>query len=293
MRARSAVSLPSASQPTVRSMRIGWRFGWMRSDSSRESVHFTGASSRNAASAVCAWFAHVLLAAERAAVRHQLDGDALRRRCRAPTRSGRGRPTRPDRRSTRASGRRPRAPRASTPARGTRARCAGSGTRRARRARSRRARRRRRRARTPSATARCRRAPTPRRRRRRARRPGSVIGAQRRGTRPRRARRRARAVVAVVGDDEREHVAEVRGAPALGDEDRPVLVDQADAQRAGHVGRGEHAHDAGHRRRGASCRCASTSARAWSARWTAPCSMPSTRRSSTYGLSPSARSKPW
>ncbi len=57
MRARSAVSLPSASQPTVRSMRIGWRLAWIRNDSSRENVHLTGASSRNAASAVCAWFA--------------------------------------------------------------------------------------------------------------------------------------------------------------------------------------------------------------------------------------------
>ena len=38
--------------------------------------------------------------------------------------------------------------------------------------------------------------------------------------------------VAVAGDDEREHVAEVRRAPAFGDEHRPVLVDQADAQLA-------------------------------------------------------------
>ena len=55
MRARNAVSFPSASQPTSRSMRTGWRFGWSSSDSSRESVHFTGRWSSQAASAVCAW----------------------------------------------------------------------------------------------------------------------------------------------------------------------------------------------------------------------------------------------
>ena len=78
MRARSAVSWPSASQPTVRSMRIGWRFGWMRSDSSRDSVHFTGASQEEGGERGLRLVRHVLLAAERAAVRHQLDGDLRR-----------------------------------------------------------------------------------------------------------------------------------------------------------------------------------------------------------------------
>ena len=48
----------------------------------------------------------------------------------------------------------------------------------------------------------------------------------------------------VLGDDQREHVAEVGRAPALRDEDRPVLVDEADPQLAGDVGGGEHPHDA-------------------------------------------------
>ena len=58
MPARSAVSRPSASQPAQYSMRIGWRLGWMQQRSPRgESVHFTGRCSSQAASAVCAWLA--------------------------------------------------------------------------------------------------------------------------------------------------------------------------------------------------------------------------------------------
>ena len=38
MRAFTAVSRPSASQPTVYFMVIGWRLGWMRIDSSRYRV---------------------------------------------------------------------------------------------------------------------------------------------------------------------------------------------------------------------------------------------------------------
>ena len=57
IRARSAVSRPSASQPAQYSMRMGWRFGWISSDSSRESVHLTGRSRSHAASAVWAWLA--------------------------------------------------------------------------------------------------------------------------------------------------------------------------------------------------------------------------------------------
>ena len=56
MRARRAARRPSASQPAVYSMRMGWRLGCSSSDSSRDSVHFTGLRSRWAASAVWAWF---------------------------------------------------------------------------------------------------------------------------------------------------------------------------------------------------------------------------------------------
>ena len=113
--------------------------------------------------------AHVLLAAERAAVRDQLDGHPVGRRRRGHGRCRRGRPTRPGRPSTRAScarRRRRSARRAWTPARGRRARCAGSGTPRARCGRWRRGRRRRRRGRRRCATARCRRCPRRRARRR-------------------------------------------------------------------------------------------------------------------------------
>ena len=41
-----------------------------------------------------------------------------------------------------------------------------------------------------------------------------------------------------------EYIAEEAGATALGDEDRPVLVDDSAPQRAGHVGSGDHRHHA-------------------------------------------------
>ena len=47
-----------------------------------------------------------------------------------------------------------------------------------------------------------------------------------------------------VGDHDRQHVAEVRGATALGDHHRPVLVDDADASGGGDVGSGEDRMDA-------------------------------------------------
>ena len=55
----------------------------------------------------------------------------------------------------------------------------------------------------------------------------------------------------VTGDDDGQHVAQVGGAPAFGDEHRPVLVDQPDAQFARDVGCSEHRLDAldGRRRR--------------------------------------------
>ena len=40
--------------------------------------------------------------------------------------------------------------------------------------------------------------------------------------------------------DDGQHVAQVGGAAAFGDEHRPVLVDDADPQLAGHIGAGEH-----------------------------------------------------
>ena len=58
-------------------MRIGWRLACIRRLSSRDSVHFTGRCSSQAASAVWAWLRHVLLAAEGAAVGDELDGDLL------------------------------------------------------------------------------------------------------------------------------------------------------------------------------------------------------------------------
>ena len=45
---------------------------------------------------------------------------------------------------------------------------------------------------------------------------------------------------AIVGNDDGEHVAEIRRAPADGDHHRPVLVDEAHPQHAGDVGGGEH-----------------------------------------------------
>ena len=49
--------------------------------------------------------------------------------------------------------------------------------------------------------------------------------------------------LARLGDHDRQHVAGVRRAPADGDHDRPVLVDDADAQFARDVRRGEDADD--------------------------------------------------
>jgi hypothetical protein len=60
---------------------------------------------------------------------------------------------------------------------------------------------------------------------------------------------RARSL-AVGGHDDGEHITEVRGDTALGDHHRPVLVQDADAQRAGYVGCGEHCLDARQRERG-------------------------------------------
>ena len=51
-------------------------------------------------------------------------------------------------------------------------------------------------------------------------------------------------LLARLGDDDGEHVAGERRAPADGDHHRPVLVDDPDAQLAGDVGGGEHGDDA-------------------------------------------------
>ena len=48
----------------------------------------------------------------------------------------------------------------------------------------------------------------------------------------------------VLGHHDGQHVAHVGGAAALGDEHRPVLVDDPHPQLAGHVGPGEHGHHA-------------------------------------------------
>ncbi len=113
---------------------------------------------------------HVLLAAERAAVRDELDGHASR--VDAEHRSDLVAvvpyplASRPHVQPIGPVGQHHRRDERSTRARGTRARCAGSGTPRARRARSPPARHRRRRARRSTGTARCLRDPRPRRPRR-------------------------------------------------------------------------------------------------------------------------------
>ena len=56
-------------------------------------------------------------------------------------------------------------------------------------------------------------------------------------------------LLARLGDDDGQHVAGVRRAPADRDHDRPVLVDDPDPQLARDVGRREHADDAGGGRR--------------------------------------------
>ena len=48
-----AVSLPAVSQAIVYSIVMGWRLGWMRIDSSRLRVIFTGAPTILASRAVC------------------------------------------------------------------------------------------------------------------------------------------------------------------------------------------------------------------------------------------------
>jgi hypothetical protein len=84
----------------------------------------------------------------------------------------------------------------------------------------------------------------------------------------------------VVGDDDGQHVAQVAGAPAHGDEHRPVLVDEPHLEVAGDVGCGVHSHHPGHGEAAAEVSIETMSARAWSVRRRAPCSMPGTRRSS-------------
>ena len=51
-------------------------------------------------------------------------------------------------------------------------------------------------------------------------------------------------LLAGLGDDDGEHIAGERGPPTDGDHHRPVLVDDPDAQLAGDVGGGEHGDDA-------------------------------------------------
>ena len=58
--------------------------------------------------------------------------------------------------------------------------------------------------------------------------------------------RRPAGRLAAVGHHQGHDVAQIRRASALGDEHRPVLVDQPDAQVAWHVGSGEHGRHAGH-----------------------------------------------
>ncbi len=109
---------------------------------------------------------------------------------------------------------------------------------------------------------------------------GHRVGDRRaaRRSRRRRAAAAARACWRVVGHDDGEHVAGVRGAPAHGDQHRPVLVDEPDAQLAGDVGGGEHGDDARRASRGADVSMRDDVGRGRaSVRWSAACSMPGTR----------------
>ena len=58
--------------------------------------------------------------------------------------------------------------------------------------------------------------------------------------------RRPAGRLAAVGHHQGHDVAQVGRAATLGDEHRPVLVDQPDAQVAGNVGSGEHSRHTGH-----------------------------------------------
>ena len=78
MRARSAVSRRRRRSRPSRSMRIGWRFGWtqQRLLARQRALHRRVEQERGERG--LRLVRHVLLAAERAAVRDQLRGDALR-----------------------------------------------------------------------------------------------------------------------------------------------------------------------------------------------------------------------
>ena len=241
-----AVSRPPASQPAQYSMRIGWRLACIRRLSSRESVHFTGLLQQPCRQGRLRLVRHVLLAAEGAAVGHELDGDRVRRRRRAPGRCRCGRPRRPDRPSTRAG---------VPPSSGTASGRLGlqEGVLDALRLEQ-----------LVNGVG--------------ARGEGGVdvatgVLAHAQDVRVRAPHRdlrvvdggdgvgeRAQHVVVHVdqrgggsrllpgpGHHDGEHVAGVGRAAALGDEHRPVLVDQPDAQLTRHVGRGEHGDDTGRR----------------------------------------------
>ena len=76
-RTRSAVSRPSASQPAQYSRRIGWRLAWIekRLLARQRALHRPAEQPRGQRG--LGLVGHVLLAAERAAVGHQLDGDPI------------------------------------------------------------------------------------------------------------------------------------------------------------------------------------------------------------------------
>ena len=97
--------------------------------------------------------------------------------------------------------------------------------------------------------------------------------------------------MAGLGGDGGEHVADVAGRLALGDEQRPVREDQALVPLTGDVAPGRDAHNAGNPLRG-DVSILTTTARGWSLKRTAPWSMPGTVMSRTNGKSPSTRSRP-
>ena len=277
----SAVSVPSASQPAQYSRRIGWRLAWMRKLSSREQRALHRALQQPGGQRGLPLVAHVLLATERAAVRHQLDRDCV----------GAHAEQRGDLVAVvpHALAARVHVQAAPSSAAGTASVLSGS-----RNACSMRC------VWNTSCTT-CALAASAASTSPRAyaltdstlffgaehRDLGVVDGGDRVGDGPQHLvlhvhqLRRLTGVLLGVGHHDRQHVAGVAGALPLADEHRPVLVDDADVLLARDVGGGEHGD---HTRRGLRRSVVSMrrmSARTWAVRCSAACSMPGTRMSST------------
>ncbi len=253
MRARSAVSRPSSSQPAQYSIRIGCRFGWISNDSSRESVHFTGRPVSHDASAVWAWLDMSSLPpnAPPFATSSTVTRPASMPSTDAIWSRSSQTPWPPDHTCSPSdpSGRTTGATRVDS---GSRNACSMRWVWNT--------------SCTTCALAASAASTSPRayvdRDSTLPSRPHTASSAPDAMACARIDDRRQRPIVdldelcggagglAVLRDDHREDVTQIGGAPAFGDEDRPVLVDQPDAERARYVGGGEDAHDTRHRGRG-------------------------------------------